>query len=169
MAARAPIRIHLLRLVLAVAVPLVALQAWNLYSAAQSEIRHARADVLHLSQITAFNTAGLLAQARDALNALAVRPAVKALDPEHCDPVLKDFRDLAPRFVNVVTVALDGRVVCSAQPNVRAARVNPGNFLERMRGPGELTVGTASRGVITGKWLVPIGVPLLDAAGAVAG
>src|SRR6185295_16590180 len=50
-----------------------------------------------------------------------------------------------------------------------ASRANPDNFLKLMHQSGELTVGKAAPGVITGKWVVPIGVPLLDAGGAVAG
>ena len=169
MALRASIRVHLLRLVLAVAVPLVALQAWSLYTAAQAETRHAREQVFNFARITASDTARFLAQAQDVLNDLAARPAVRALDPKYCDPILQDFRALTPRFANVVTVALDGTVVCSAQPNPRAARANPDNFLKRMSGRDELTVGKAAPGVITGRWVVPIGWPLRDSRGEIAG
>lgn len=42
-------------------------------------------------------------------------------------------------------------------------------FLKLLRGPDQLTVGQATPGTITGRWAVPIGRPLLDAQGGVAG
>lgn len=169
MALRASIRVHLLRLVLSVAVPLAALLAWNLYESAQADMRHAREHVFQLAQITASDTAKFLARAHDALNRLAARAAVNALDPERCDPIMADFHALSPRFANVVTMTLDGRVVCSARPFKPGTHGNPDRFIKLMRGPGELTVGKAAPGVVTGKWVVPIGRPLLDPRGRIVG
>lgn len=165
----ASIRTQLLSLILAVALPLAALVVWILYASAQDDERRARDQVSHLAQVTAADTARLLGQMHDILNGLAARPAVSALDASRCDPILKDFFGLAPRFANVATLAMDGRVICSGVTVAEPARGNPERFLNLMRGPDELTVGIAAPGVITGVWVVPIGRPLLDAQGAIAG
>ena len=165
----ASIRAQVLRSVLAVALPLAALEAWNLYATGQADAQHARQQVLHLAQVTASETDRFLDQAQDILNGLAARPAVSALDSSRCDPILKEFHGLAPRFANVVTMTIDGRVICSAVPLARLARGDPDRFLLLMRGPDQLTVGKAAPGVVTGRWVVPVGRPLLDARGGIAG
>jgi PAS domain S-box-containing protein len=164
------IRTHLLGLVLAVATPLAGLQAWSLYATARDEERHARERVLHLAQTTASETARFLVQVRSILDGLAARPAVKALDPAHCDPILKDFLGLAPRFSNVVTVSAEGIVVCSAVPlpGGRAVNVDPVEYA-RVRAAAGFAVGKPILGPITGRWLVPLARPLRDAQGGFAG
>lgn len=169
MARRISIRTQLLGLALAAGAPLAALEAWNLYAAAQENAQRARDQVLHLAEVTASDTAKFLGQVRNILNGLAARPAVRALDPARCDPVLRDFLELAPRFANAVTMALDGRVVCSGAPMKQPARGDPARFLDLMRGADELTVGKAAPGVVTGRWVVPVGRPLTDSSGQVVG
>lgn len=166
---RATIRAQLTGLVLVLVLPLIAYEAWDIYDGAQADARRARAQVLQLAQITASETARFLGQARNILNDLAARPAVRALDPANCDPLMKDFLSLAPRFANVATLTMDGTVVCSAVPLTAPARGNPDRFLKLMRGPGQLTVGKPAPEVVTGRWVVPVGLPLLDARGDIAG
>src|SRR4029078_5760633 len=106
---------------------------------------------------------------QDIASGLPARPAVRALDPASCDPILKDLLPLAPRFANVVTMDLEGRVTGSPVPPAQPARAVPARFLNRLRGPDQLTVGVAAPGVVTGRWVVPVGVPLVNAKGDVAG
>lgn len=166
---RVSIRALLQRLVLAVALPLAALSAWGLYDAVQDHQRQAREQVFNLAQVTASQTANFLGQARNILNGLAARPAVRALDPARCDPILKDFLGLAPRFANAVTMRLDATVVCSAAPLGGLARGNPERFIKLLRGPDQLTMGKPAPGVITGRWVLPVGRPLLSARGEIDG
>ena len=166
---RVSIRAHLFRVVLATVLPLAGLTAWNLYVTAEADTQRAREQVLHLAEATASDTARFLGYARDILNGLAARDAVRALDPARCDAIQKDLLLLTPYFANVVTMAMDGTVICSAVPTNRSARGNPDRFLKRLRGPDELTIGLAAPGVVTGKWVLPVGRPLLNARGDVAG
>jgi PAS domain S-box-containing protein len=163
------IRSQLLALALAVGVPLALLGALNLYFAAEADARLARARVLHLAEITASDTARFLGQAHNVLNGLAARPEVRALDPARCDPLLKDVLGLSPRFANAVTMKLDGEVICSATPFQRPLYMDRDRLLNLLRGPGELTVGTLTPGTVTGKWAIPVGLPLLDGQGRVVG
>lgn len=163
------IRAQLAWLALAAMLPLAALQAWTLYAGAERDAEQARGQAMQLAQITASGTAGFLGQAQNILHGLAARPAVRALDPARCDPILKDFLALAPRFANVATMTLDGGVVCSAAPMTRPARMDPAKFLARLRAPGELTVGAITPGTITGRWAIPVGLALPDGRGGIAG
>jgi len=114
---RVSIRELLLRLVLAVALPLAALQAWHLYGDYQESSRRAHEQVFSLAQAAASQTATFLGQAHNVLNGLAERPAVRSLDAARCDPILHDFLGLAPRFSNIATMTMDGRVVLSFGAN----------------------------------------------------
>ena len=163
------IRAYLTYLAAAVALPLVVLEIWNLHAAAQADSERARDQVLHLARVGASEMVRFLDGVKDIASGLAARPAVRALDPASCDPILKDLLALAPRFANVVTMDLEGRVICSAAPAAQSARGVPGRFLKRLRGPDQLTVGVAAPGVVTGRWVVPLGVPLFNAKGDVAG
>src|SRR4029079_18874991 len=163
------IRAYLTHLAAAVALPLVVLEVWNLHAAAEADSEAARDQVLHLARVTASEMVRFLDGVKDIASGLAARPAVRALDPASCDPILKDLLPLAPRFANVVTMDLEGRVICSAVPAAQPARGVPGRFLNRLRGPDQLTVGVAAPGVVTGRWVVPLGVPLVNAKGDVTG
>jgi PAS domain S-box-containing protein len=167
---RASIRAHLVRLVLAVALPLAALAAWVLFTSARNDLRQAREQVFHLAQVTASRTADFLGQAHNILNGFAARPAMRALDASRCDPLLKDFVALAPRFANAVTVDARGSVACSAAPLPGGGPIvaDPGEF-RKIRDTGRLSVGKPLRGPITGRWLVPLAVPLRDAQGEASG
>jgi PAS domain S-box-containing protein len=163
------IRAQLLGLACAIALPLAGLLAWNLYASARYEAQRAREQMLSLARVTAADAARFLGQAHNILTGLAGRPAVRALDPARCDPVLKDFLDLAPRFANVATMRLDGTVICSGAPLARPARMDPSKMLDLLRGSGELTVGQLTPETITGRWAIPVGLPLLDERGRVTG
>src|SRR5262245_584104 len=163
------IRKQLLGLALAVGLPLALLGVVNLYFAAEADARFARARVLQLAELTTSDTARFLGQAHNVLHGLAARPGVRALDPAHCDPLLKDLLGLSPRFANVVTMKIDGEVICSAAPFKRPLYMDRDRFLKLLRGPGELTIGTLTPGTVTGKWAIPVGLPLLDGEGRVLG
>jgi len=166
---RVSIRELLLRLVLAVALPLAALQAWHLYGDYQESSRRAREQVFSLAQAAASQTATFLGQAHNVLNGLAARPAVRSLDAARCDPILHDFLGLAPRFSNIATMTMDGRVVCSAVPHDAPVRMDPEKLLHLIRASGRFSVGKVTPGTISGKWAVPVGVPLHDGQGRIVG
>lgn len=165
------LRAQLLLLVAAAAVPLLALLAWLLRESAVTEEREAREQVVQLAQMTASETSRFLLQARAILGALAERPGVRALDSGSCDPVLKDFIELAPRFVNVATVRADGTPVCSGLPlpQTASAPAEPPPYLEELRRGGDFSIGAPMKGRVTGRWIVPIAHPLRGERGEVTG
>src|SRR6266850_1377367 len=49
-----------------------------------------------------------------ALEALARRPLIRAMDLNHCDPQLADLNELYGRPANIVVINLQGRIICGA-------------------------------------------------------
>jgi PAS domain S-box-containing protein len=164
------IRARLVALAILAAAPMAALHAWTVYADARREAQWAHEKVLHLAETTAAETARFIGQGRNILAGLAKRPAILALDPARCDPILADFLGLAPRFANVLTLNAGGDLVCSGVPRAagRPARVDPKYYLRRALESGNFTVGTPAKGFITGRWVVTLAQPLREAGGVVA-
>lgn len=165
------LRARLIGLCLVAILPMAALEAGNLRAALETDASHAREQATQLAEEGASDIARLLGFASGVVQGLARREAVRALDPSRCDPVLADFFDLTSDFTNVLTVDLDGNIVCSVAPlsAARSRRIDPRLYLERLRQTGQVTIGEPVQGVITGRWVVTIAHPLHDAQGVLAG
>src|SRR5262245_45142095 len=99
-------------LVAVVALPLAGLAAYLLYNEAQNDLQHSAAIVRQVAGTVADRAQGHVDGARTALEALARRPLVRAMDPERCDPALAEMRELYPRTINILVVDLEGRILC---------------------------------------------------------
>jgi PAS domain S-box-containing protein len=162
-----PIRTRLALLVLATALPLIALIAYNGYTQAEQDADRAADEALRAAQAAATETENMLQSARQLLSHLAQRPGVRTLDTRSCDPIFASFRGLFPIYTNLVTVSRDGVPVCSAIPPPRGTpdRLNPSlPLLEAMR-TGNFAVGQVSAGVFTGRWVLLVAHPLPAAEG----
>ena len=168
---RASIRSHLLLLVLAVSVPLVVVVGYGTYHDLQQAVAHSKASLRTLASMMISNTGGRIAGARRTLEILADRPLVKLVDPDRCDPALKDLHALTPGFSNVVYTDLAGVTVCSAVPQQGGKPVNVGQtpwfrkFLQEQR----FTVGQPHYGPITGKWVSVLSAPIRNERGDLVG
>ncbi|MBI4987743.1 MAG: HAMP domain-containing protein [Rhodocyclales bacterium] len=168
---RASIRSHLLLLVLAVSVPLVVVVGYGTYHDLQQAVAHSKASLRTLASMMVSNTGGRIAGARQTLEILAARPLVRRVDPDRCDPVLKDLHALTPGFSNVVYTDLAGVAVCSALPQPGGKPVNVGQtpwfrkFMEEKR----FTVGQPHVGPITGKWVSVLSAPIRNERGDLVG
>ena len=107
-----PIRASLGVLVLATALPFVALIAYNAYSLAQSEAEQAGAEALRAARATASEATDTLRRAQQLLSVLSTRPAVRSLDPAHCASIFSGFGELYPEYTNLLTVRRNGDRVC---------------------------------------------------------
>ncbi len=157
-----PIRAHLALLVLATALPLVLLMAYNAYSQADVASERAQGEVVRAAQITAQGVGNLVQESRLLLEHLAQRPRVHALDPARCDPVLDSVPDLFPHYINVFTVRASGERVCSALdlPSMGVGAVDRAHYLDQALRTHSFTVGEMSRGVFSGRWLLFVAQPL---------
>jgi hypothetical protein len=113
---RTSIRTHLLLLVLAVSSPLIAIVGYSIYADMQEAVAQTKASLRMLASTMVSNTGGKIANARQTLEPLAVRPLVKQVGPKNCDGLLKDLHSLGLRYADLGYTDLERLVVCSAVP-----------------------------------------------------
>ncbi len=166
-----PLRAYLALLVLATALPLIALVAYQAYAQARLEATQAADRAMSSAQSAVIGAERALQRARDLLAYLSRQPLVNALEPERCDPVFAAFNGLFPQYTNLLTVHRDGRRICSAiTPTAGApATVDPALYLAETLRTRAFTVGQANRGVFSGRWILIVAHPLADVAGEPAG
>lgn len=99
---------------------------------------------------------------------MAQRPLVRALDPEHCDPLFGELLQLFPAHLNVSLVDLERRFVCSALPPVPDA-VLPLHAALPAAFSGRFGMSDALLGVLPAKLMVSAAYPVRDGAGRIAG
>ena len=118
------IRLYLLGLVVALAVPLVALLGWRIHDERQRAINDAEALLATQVAIIATNMDSKLRQVRHQLEHLASLPTSALLDPAHCAPTLTPLLKLHPEYANIVTATSDGLSTCSGLPFPDGKRPN---------------------------------------------
>ncbi|HEX3139208.1 MAG TPA: PAS domain S-box protein, partial [Rhizobacter sp.] len=162
-----PIRARLALLVLATALPLIGLTAYNIVTQTQEEAERASAEALRAARSAATETEGLLNNARRLLAQLAERPGIAALDRQKCDPIFASFRGLFPYYTNLVTVTHDGKPICTALPVPEGTpdRISPALPLSEAMRTGKFSVGEVSRGRFSGRWVLLVAQPLPPAPG----
>ena len=110
------IRSQLFLLIAVMAVPLVAVIAYDVRDDFNHQREIASTAAITLADITATGTARFLQDTQTALASLSRRPLVRALDPRRCDPALRDYLDAHPNFANILTTNTSAQVVCSKVP-----------------------------------------------------
>ena len=164
------IRAQLLLLIAAVALPLFALVAYDNYDDFREGQALATANGRTLAEITAAETSRFLHDTETALASLSRRPLVRDLDPQRCDPAMRDYLDAHPYFANMLTVDLSGRVVCSVAAIPSGVSVLPRDFWPHTVIRTEaFTLGKPARGTLTGKRVAVLAYPLRDSGGKVSG
>jgi diguanylate cyclase (GGDEF)-like protein/PAS domain S-box-containing protein len=156
------IRTHLLLLVLAVSVPLAAVVGYGIYSDMQQTVDHTKTSLRMLTSTMVSNTGGKIANARQILERLAVRPLVRQVDPKKCDTALKDLHSLNPGYADVGYTDMEGLVVCSAvpQPNGKPVNIRKTPWFQRFLKETRFTVGQPFFGPISGKWVSVLSAPI---------
>jgi PAS domain S-box-containing protein len=157
-------RPQLAALVLAIAIPLVALHVYDVLSDARAARVEARETTLSAARLAAQSVQRDLDRRRWRLEALASRPLVRALDPARCDPVLVAATVLDPAIANVETYDADGHGVCSAVP-LPAAQAP----VWRSAAPSREAVSSIAEHPVLGRPVIALDAPIRDAGGAVVG
>lgn len=166
-----PIRTVLLGLV---AIPLFAL----FVSLTVDTYRRYKADTIDAYRMSGTLLAGTIAQtdlflknAKFVLEQLSKRPDVRSLDPAHCDPLLSEIKQLQPTYSTLLTLDVNGNLVCSATklgPD-SATRPDPKNFFDKVSQTQEFTVGRPTVGFVTRRWVSALAYPIFDDAGRFKG
>jgi diguanylate cyclase (GGDEF)-like protein/PAS domain S-box-containing protein len=143
-------------LVAVVVLPLGGLGAYLLYDLARSEFQHSSMVVRQMAGTVADRARNRLDEVRSALEIIARRPLVRAMDPDRCDPGLAELRELYPRAVNIVMVNLEGRIICGAIPPPRGSdlRISDDALQREMIAAPRFRVSQPLVGRISKRWAV---------------
>jgi PAS domain S-box-containing protein len=165
------IRGELARFLFVLALPLVAMVVYVLYDRAQHDVADAEAVVRRLAESGARRVARDLAETRTALEAIARRPLIRAMDPARCDPELRDLLALYPRASNIQVVDRSGRIICSALPlpRDRIVRVRDEELLQLVLGKGQFGLSRPLPGPNGKRWTVAAAHPIQTEVGVVLG
>ncbi len=165
------IRGELALFVVALALPLVALIGYSVYERAQQDLAEAEASVRRQTENAADRAARFIEDTRAALESIARRPLVRAMDAGRCDPGLKDLLDLYPRATNFLVVDREGRILCGAipPPRDRVVRIRDEALLREILASGRFALSRPVVGVINKRWTVAAVQPVLGAGGEVLG
>lgn len=162
---------HLYALAAVVALALVGMLAFTVYSDVQNAVVQEKARLRLVAQTVAANTTHFLEQNREALERIAKRPAIQAMDPDLCDPILAGFREWFPQFANLATVDLDGRAPCSGvpQPGGKPVSVAHTEWFKRAIAEQRFLAGNPFTGPITGRTVSVLVQPVRNDRGELLG
>ncbi len=165
------IRTQLFLLIAVLALPLTAVIVSNVRHDFAVAYENATDIAMSLAENIAAETSRFLHDTQTALAGLAQRPRLRALDPQRCDPLLKDFAGLYPQFANVLTIDLAGDPVCSAVPlPARPTATKTALYdLQELVRTEKFTIGKPTIGYATGKWIAVLAHPLHDERGTLSG
>ena len=167
----ASIKRYLYGLAAVVVASLAGMLAYTLHADTQNAVAQERVRLRTLATIIAANTTQLLEQNRDAMERIAQRPLIRAMDANNCDPILADFHALFPQFANLATVDPTGRAPCSGvpQPGGKPVSVAKAEWFKRGIEEQRFLAGNTFRGPITGKLVSVLVQPVRDDAGKFLG
>jgi signal transduction histidine kinase/DNA-binding NarL/FixJ family response regulator len=136
-----------------VALALFSMLTFTLYFSYHNAVGQEKVRIALLARLIADNAAQTLSQNHEQLTRLARRPAIKAMDPANCDPILAQFHDLFPDFANLATIDLSGQAPCSgvAQPGGKPVSVAHTEWFKRALTEKRFIAGNPFTGPITGK------------------
>lgn len=156
------IRTHLLLLVLAVSVPLVATVGYVIYSDMQQTIAYTKTSLRTLASTIAINTGGRIADKRQLLERVATRPLIRQIDPKKCDGILKELLILNPYYANIGYTDMAGQVVCSAVPHPDSKSINfrKTPWFQKFLKEKRFTVGQPFFGPISHRWVSVLSAPI---------
>jgi PAS domain S-box-containing protein len=163
---RPSIRTLLLLLVLAVALPFLALFAWMI----QEEARNASEDAYDQAHAVSGNVASslatLIADREKVLEQFALRPEIRAMDAKRCDSMIVEYARLRPELAALAVFDLDGKAICSSLPEM-SSREQVGRFpwfAESVHRAAFLA-SNAFLGPKTNKWVTVLTYPIRGNSG----
>jgi signal transduction histidine kinase len=168
---RASIRAQLLALVLAVALPLLALVSFAAYLELRRAAENAHATAHSLAALTAAHIDQLLQESMTILAEVADRPQMRGFEPAHCDPFLREIPHLFPQYAGMGLVNTRGEVLCTAvtPPGTVSASVADRTWFQEVMRTEQFTVSEALVGRVQGIWVTILAYPVYDFEGQLAG
>jgi PAS domain S-box-containing protein len=157
---------RILLLMLAIVLPITLMLTWFFILNLQHTQAEADAKVSLLAENSARILGDYLLEHEKVLIRIAARPMVKALDPDHCDPVIANYVALNPAYTTLAVRDLHANPVCSFLPNPAGGNtmIHSSGFIEAMRNEG-FTASGATLGSSTGRWISALAQPIRDSTG----
>jgi PAS domain S-box-containing protein len=153
----ASIRTRIIWLLLALALPLVAIVAIALEREYRTSAERAEGAAAELAVATANGVAQILEGSLVAVDALSRDPAILALDAPACAPWLREATAMLPQFANIVVADRAGVVVCSAVPLApERPDVADRDWFRRALASGGPAIGRFQTGAITSRRIVVV-------------
>ena len=161
------LRASIALLVVAVALPLAAYNAWHVLQDAREADAAERQRVAQVAGSVAAEAGRFVDDTRGLLERIAMRPGLRRMDASSCDPLFADFGATFPAYANLVLIDRDGRGLCASNGLVSEGNAysHRGYFQAVVRGePFHVDVpwvGRASK-----RWIVVLAVPVRGEEGA---
>ncbi|MFZ5556464.1 MAG: response regulator [Pseudomonadota bacterium] len=160
-------RASLVGLGLIAVVPLIALFGWNAWQAYESAVALARDDLARTARLLAEDMAEDMRAAQRLLHALGAHPDVRAARNPQCGEILRAQLAHSRRYTTFFVADRDGRSLCDALRTARPENYADREYFARALLERAPVVGRPVVGRATGRPVLPVAVPLLDAAGEV--
>ncbi|HEV2678409.1 MAG TPA: ATP-binding protein [Aliidongia sp.] len=159
-------------LVAAIMLPFVAIVGYEQYLASQREIAAAGDEALGFARLIAAGVQRDVIETRQMLLGAVTRPAVQALDPEHCDSVIATIPRLQPSYISIMLIGLDGNLICNSTPVLPGT--SPRNFADqawfhRVLDDRKFFLSSPLLDGPSGEWTVVAAMPVMSDQGGLGG
>jgi signal transduction histidine kinase len=157
------IRSRLIALVLAVALPLLALLVWVFWAEVSRVHNSARDLALRIARSLSADLGDADVRSNALLSRMAVRPKVLHANSANCDSLFA-IVDLYPQYLNLVLFDMSGAQICSATPSIADAKISA--VVERIISARLRSTGFRNLEPlvlpIAGKWIAIDFQPIVD-------
>jgi signal transduction histidine kinase/HAMP domain-containing protein len=159
------LRVRLLFLVLVGTIPALGLMLWNAAEQRRAAALEAEASALRLAQIVSINQERVIEVARELLSAVAQFPQVRQRDSQGCSALFANLLKQYRGYANLVAAEPNGNVFCSGQPMSGTVNFADRKWFHRVVESRALATSEYSIGRITGRPIVVLGYPAINASG----
>ncbi len=156
------LRARLLLLVLLAVLPVLGLILYTDLEQRKLAATQAQEDALRFARLAAADQAQLIQGMHQLLAALAQLPAVRDGDPDTCTTLFTNLLKQYPVYANLGAARPNGEVFCSVAPFTQPLSVAGSAWFQRVVQRHEFTIGEYQRSLVTGKFTLVLGYPVLD-------
>ncbi len=160
------LRGYLIVLVLALALPAIALEFWWGYQDYRDARTQAQLEALNAAELVSTSVQQFLTTAGELLAGASRERLYGMEEPRGCDGVVSALTEVLPFFENAVVQRPDGTALCSARPAPEMESVFTTGWPPA---EGEARVGDPIHDLELGQWVLPIAVPVRLGDGAEPG
>jgi signal transduction histidine kinase len=168
---RHSIRSQLVVLITAVALPLLGLVFYSTYSDRKLAIEAVYASASDVALVTAVSVEEKLAESERLLRTIALRPLVRKVNAEQCDPFHYEFATLFRDYTSLNLADLDGYIICSTllAPAETGPSIADRKWFQEVVRTQAFAVGEVTVGRLDDRWVSVLAYPVFDEQAELAG